>query len=177
MRVSKVFLVVALLAIAAGCGSSHSTTRTKHQTTSETTSGTTSGTTSASPPQTTPKHVKHFDKILTTALTSAASVPKGPPHGSGTAVVRLSAKAHQACWTVTVKRIGKPLSAHVRKAPPGKVGPVIIPLGATFAKSGCVILPLKSIRAVSRNPAAYYVDVLTRKYLDGALRGQLRVRH
>lgn len=164
MRVANVLIVVALLAIAAGCGSSH--THSNGKTTNQTTSA---------PPTTTPKP-KHFDKVLTAALTSAASVPKGPPHGSGTAVIRLSKKTRQACWTVTTKRIGKPLSAHVRKAPPGKVGPVVIPLGARFAETGCVILPLKSIKAVSGNPSAYYVDVLTRKYLDGALRGQLRTR-
>jgi hypothetical protein len=80
------------------------------------------------------------------------------------------------CWTISVRGVRKLLSAHVRKAPPGKIGPVIIPLGATFSKTGCVIAPLKAIRDVVRNPPAYYIDVLSRKYLNGALRGQLRAR-
>src|SRR5262249_29721800 len=165
LRVTGAIAIVALGVIAAGCGSSHSTAATTGATTSRT----------VTMPLTNPAP-KHFDKVLSTKLTSAASVPKGPPHGSGTAVIRLSTKHRQACWTITVHRIGTPLSAHVRKAPPGKVGPVIIPLGATFSKTGCVTLPLKSIKAVKGKPSAYYVDVLTHKYLDGALRGQLRGR-
>jgi len=153
-------LVVALLVVVAACGSSHSTTPTTN--------------TNPAPPT---KESKHFDTVLRTTLTSAASVPKGPRHGSGSAVVRLSKRDRQACWTITTKRIDKPLSAHVRKAPPGKVGPVIIPLGARFTRTGCVNLPLKAIKAVSAQPTAYYVDVLTRKYLNGALRGQLRASH
>ena len=156
-------MVVALLVAVVGCGSSNSTAPTTHDTNPV-----------PPPTKTTPKH---FDAILNASLTSKASVPKGPVHGSGKAVIRLSNKTHQACWTITTKRIGKPLSAHVRKAPPGKVGPVIIPLGARFSQTGCVILPLKAIKEVSAHPTAYYVDVLTRKYLDGALRGQLRASH
>src|SRR5262249_59737161 len=129
----------------------------------------TSATTSRTVTRLTNPTPKHFDEVLSAALTSAASVPKGPPRGSGRAVIRLSTKHRQACWTITVHRIDKPLSAHVRKAPPGKVGPVIIPLGATFSRTGCVTLPLKSIKAVKEKPSAYYIDVLTLKYLDGAL--------
>jgi hypothetical protein len=81
-------------------------------------------------------------------------VPKGLTHASGSAVIRLNTKTRKACWTISVSGIDKPLSAHVRKAPPGKIGPVIIPLGAYFAKSGCVILPLKSVKAVGTNPSA-----------------------
>jgi hypothetical protein len=165
LRASTAIAIVALLVLAAGCGGSHST--------APTTSATKARTVTRPVTNPTPKH---FDKVLAAKLTSAASVPKGPPHGSGSAVLRLSTKARQACWTITVHRIDKPLSAHVRKAPPGKVGPVIIPLGARFSRTGCVILPLKSIKAVSKSPAAYYVDVLTRKHLNGALRGQLHTR-
>lgn len=161
MRVSRAFVLVVLLVLAAGCGSSHSSSS--------------SNPTTATLPSPGPKP-KHFDAIFSTKLTSAASVPKGPPHASGRAVVKLSRKTQQVCWTISTKGVQKLLSSHVRKAPPGKVGPVIIPLGARFAKTGCVIVPPKSIRAVIGNPRAYYVDVLARKYLNGALRGQLHAR-
>jgi hypothetical protein len=58
-------------------------------------------------------------------------------------------------------------------APRGEDGPVVIPLGDRYSKQGCVTAPQKSIRAVANNPAAYYVNVHTRKFLDGAVRGQL----
>jgi hypothetical protein len=162
LRISRAFAVFTLLAIAAGCGNSHSSTPTTNVTTSN------SPTTKSTP--------KHFDALSAARLTSAASVPKGPPHASGRATIKLSTKTRQVCWTISVRGVRKLLSAHVRKAPPGKIGPVIIPLGATFSKTGCVIAPLKAIKDVVRNPPAYYIDVLSRKYLNGALRGQLRAR-
>jgi hypothetical protein len=113
--------------------------------------------------------------VVAARLTASASVPKGPKGATGTARITLNTKNHKACWKISVRGIDKPLSAHVRKAPPGKIGPVVIPLGARFTKTGCVLLPKKSVVAVGSKPTAYYVDVLTRKYLNGALRGQLRV--
>jgi hypothetical protein len=106
-------------------------------------------------------------------LRGSAEVPKGSPTGSGLAKVTLDLKRSRACWTIAVHGIGKPLSAHVHKARPGKTGPVVIPLGAKFMTKGCVKVPLTTARAVAKNPRGYYVNVHTRTYLGGALRGQL----
>jgi CHRD domain len=111
--------------------------------------------------------------VVSAKLRGGAEVPKGSPAGSGTAVVNLDTKRNKACWTLSVKRIDRALSAHIHKAPPGKAGPVVIPLGARFSTKGCVIAPRKAILAVARNPGAYYVNVHTKRYLDGAIRGQL----
>jgi hypothetical protein len=114
-----------------------------------------------------------FHSTVSTRLTARSEVPKGAPGGSGTAVVKFNTKTSQACWTLKVNGLDKTLSAHVHKAPPGKNGPVVIPLGARFAPTGCVRIPMKTLRAVGSNPAGYYVNVHTRKYLNGAIRGQL----
>jgi hypothetical protein len=42
--------------------------------------------------------------------------------------------------------------------------------------SGCVQVPKKTLVAVGTNPRAYYVNVHTKKYRNGAIRGQLRIR-
>lgn len=111
---------------------------------------------------------------LNASLRGSAEVHKGSPTGRGTAVVRLYASAGKACWTLSVRALDKTLSAHVHKARAGKEGPVVIPLGARFAAKGCVTgLKATTINAIVRNPRAYYVNVHTRKYLDGAIRGQL----
>ena len=94
--------------------------------------------------------------------------------GSGTAVIKLYPSAGKACWTLTVKGLDKTLSAHVHKAPAKKSGPVVIPLGARFAKKGCVTgLKTSVINAIVKKPSAYYVNVHTRKFINGAIRGQL----
>ena len=73
-----------------------------------------------------------------------------------------------------MKGIGRPLSAHVHKASADKIGPVVIPLGARFAADGCVVIPGRILRAVGSQPGAYYVNVHTNRYLNGAIRGQLQ---
>jgi hypothetical protein len=114
--------------------------------------------------------------VVSATLTGAGEVPKGSPLGSGTATVTLDTKGGKACWTLAVNGISHALSAHVHRGRAGVVGPVVIPLGARFATKGCVLAPAKSIAAVARNPGAFYVNVHTRKYLNGAIRGQLRAR-
>jgi hypothetical protein len=112
---------------------------------------------------------------LKATLRGSAEVgKKGAPRGSGSAVIKLYRSQGKACWTLSVKNLDKTLSAHVHKAPKGKTGPVVIPLGARFAKKGCVTgLTAKTIDAIVKNPGSYYVNVHTKKYIDGAIRGQL----
>jgi hypothetical protein len=108
-------------------------------------------------------------------LTAGPVTPKSTFKGAGTVVVRLDPKGGKACWTISVTGAGadKLLSAHVHKGAPGKLGPVVLPLGDRYAKQGCVYAKSAVIAAVAKSPRLYYVDVHTRKYLNGALRGQL----
>ena len=111
---------------------------------------------------------------LKASMRGTAEVGKGSRTGSGTAVIKLYRSAGKACWTLSVKGLDKMLSAHVHKAAKKQTGPVVIPLGARFAKKGCVTgLKAKTIDAIVKNPGGYYVNVHTKKYLNGAIRGQL----
>jgi hypothetical protein len=115
-----------------------------------------------------------FHSVVVATLIPKNEVPKVSATGSGTARITLNLKTSKACWKLSVKGLDKTLSAHVHKAPPGKAGPVVIPLGARFLTRGCVLVPKKTLTAVGTNPSAYYVNVHTKKYLNGAIRGQLR---
>ena len=64
-------------------------------------------------------------------------------------------------------------ASHIHKAPVGKAGPELIPLGAAFKKSGCTTAPAGVTRGIVANPRAYYVNIHTTKFPGGALRGQL----
>jgi hypothetical protein len=115
-----------------------------------------------------------FHSVVVAMLSSKAEVPRAAGKASGTARVTLNLKTGKACWRLSVKGLARTLSAHVHKASPGKTGPVVIPLGARFLTRGCVTAPAKSLRAVGTNPRGYYVNVHTRRYPNGAIRGQLR---
>jgi hypothetical protein len=108
-------------------------------------------------------------------LTPGAVAPKTKAKASGSIVVTLNPKTRQACWTISVKGTGTPFSAHVHRGRPGKNGPVVIPLGDRWARKGCVVVPARSIAAVAASPKSYYVDVHTRAFVNGAIRGQLHI--
>jgi CHRD domain-containing protein len=143
--------VLAVVPLAAGCGGDGG------EESSETT------TTTAKPTPT----------VFAATLTSAASVPKGPNGGAGTATITFKLRSGQACWQISVTGIGKAVSAHVHAGVPGTGGDVVIPLGDRFARTGCVLTGNRVLRAVARKPAAYYVDVHSEKHIRGALRGRL----
>ena len=114
-------------------------------------------------------------KKVSAKLTPGAVSPKSKAKASGSIVVTLDAKDGKACWTISVKGISSLYSAHVHRGKAGKNGPVVIPLGDRFAKKGCVFAPSKAIGAVAASPKSYYVDVHSRAFVDGAIRGQLHV--
>jgi hypothetical protein len=82
-------------------------------------------------------------------------------------------KLGQVCWTLTYKGSGKPLSAHIHVGVPGKDGPVVLPLGSVFVQKGCEFAPRASMARVSSNPGGFYVNIHTRRHLNGAVRGKL----
>lgn len=110
---------------------------------------------------------------VVSATLSAASLPKGGRHASGTAVLGLNTTRRKICWTITLAGIHGPISAHLRKGPAHQVGPVIVSFGQRFVRSGCAPASPSVIADLGKHPSAYYVDVATRQNLDGALRGQL----
>jgi len=57
--------------------------------------------------------------------------------------------------------------------PAGKAGPIVVALGGHYKAKGCTSAPKKTIEAIESNPNAYYVNVHTAKYPNGAIRGQL----
>ena len=114
--------------------------------------------------------------VISTKLLGKSEVPKGSPTGSGIAVLHLNAKTGKVCWTFEkVKGIDKPLYAHIHKAPAGKAGNVVVPLGSggAYKAKGCTTAKTKLVAAIEEHPNSYYVNIHTKKYPAGAIRGQL----
>ncbi|MEA2219248.1 MAG: hypothetical protein QOJ35_1874 [Solirubrobacteraceae bacterium] len=114
-------------------------------------------------------------KVITVKMTGSQEVPKGSPTGSGSATITLKQATGKVCYKLTWSKIGTPNAAHIHKGARGKAGNVVVPLfGNPPAKhSGCVTAKKSLIAAIEAKPGAYYVNVHTKKYGSGALRGQL----
>src|SRR5262245_35426847 len=113
---------------------------------------------------------------VTAKLRGGGETTKGSPTGFWNAVIKLSTKSGKVCWTLSVRRLDKVLSSHIHKSSPGKDGPVVVPLGDRFKRVGCVTaVPRKTILGILAKPSAYYVNVHTKRYANGAIRGQLRL--
>ncbi|MCW3065197.1 MAG: hypothetical protein JWN32_2369 [Solirubrobacterales bacterium] len=114
------------------------------------------------------------NKTITVKLAGKNEVPKGAPKGSATAKIRLLGKTGKVCWTFTkITGFTKPTAAHIHKAKTGKAGPILVPFGGAFKRSGCVSAPAATIAAIQKSPKSYYVNIHNAKYPGGAVRGQL----
>ena len=122
-------------------------------------------------------------------LTGEEQIPgPGTDDGYGVAQVNIYPIEGHICvfWSL-VPREGGVMSGHIHGGPTGVAGPVVVelPLGELDygegnsapgygSYFGCVTdLDEALLRAIMDEPAAYYVDVHTEDFEDGAMRGQL----
>lgn len=111
----------------------------------------------------------------TVHMTGSQDVPKGSPKGKGTFRYQLVTNSSLLCYSIAWSGIDPPYADHVHKGARGMEGPVVIPLSthAPIAHSGCIKVKKSLLDTVKKNPSAYYVNVHTKKYPGGAIRGQL----
>lgn len=99
---------------------------------------------------------------------------EAPKAGAATGEAYVQINGTKVCWQFKeLKGVTSPLAAHIHKAPAGKAGPVVVPLGAKFKASGCTSAPAALGKAIAAHPSQYYVNVHNAKYPNGAARGQL----
>jgi hypothetical protein len=116
--------------------------------------------------------------VLTATLSGAAEVPgPGDPDGTGQATVRLTAGEARVCFQLSVSNITLPATAaHVHAGAAGSAGGIVAPLAppdASGVAEGCAEISRPFANAILANPGAYYVNVHTSDFPDGAIRGQL----
>jgi hypothetical protein len=111
----------------------------------------------------------------TVHMKGSLEVPKGSPTGAGTFKYQINTKTGELCYSLKWSGIGTPYASHIHKGKAGAAGNVVIPLSATapVAQSGCVKAKVSLLKAILKTPRDYYVNVHTKKYPGGALRGQL----
>ena len=113
-----------------------------------------------------------------TTLEGENEVPvTGDLDGTGSASLTLNRGTGEVCWDISVQGITLPaLAAHIHVAPVGVPGPIVVtlsPPGADGTSSGCTTADRDLVKAIAKDPSAYYVNVHTVDFPAGALRGQL----
>jgi len=109
-------------------------------------------------------------------LTGAAEVPgPGDPDGGGAAQVTLNSDKNEVCYDLTVTKIDEATAAHIHEGAMGKDGPVKVGLDTPKggAAKGCKSADAAVVKDMMANPANYYVNVHSKDFPKGAVRGQL----
>jgi CHRD domain len=119
---------------------------------------------------------------FTADLTAEAEVPNpGPDGATGSAVITVDDETNEVCFELTIDGIGQDtvIAAHIHEGEAGVAGDVVVPLFTeppTGEMTGCVQdVDADLLAAIIADPAAYYVNIHTEGFPDGAVRGQLVV--
>lgn len=102
-------------------------------------------------------------------------VAAGDADGTGWVELTLNYGQGTIEYTLTVQNIDPATAAHIHIGPPGVAGPVVVPLAAPTdgSSSGIVEVDREIIKAIRKDPSAFYVNVHNVPYPGGAVRGQL----
>jgi len=119
-------------------------------------------------------------KPLSTAMTGDEEAP-GPGDGDATGMASFTLNQGQGvvCFDLSWTGVdGTVVAAHIHEAPVGEPGGVVVPLfsgtfGGTASAAGCVPAERELVKAIRKDPSAYYVNVHSTTFPDGAVRGQL----
>ena len=109
-------------------------------------------------------------------LTGAAEVPgPGDPDGGGTVQVTLNSDKNEVCYDLTVTKVDEATAAHIHEGAAGKAGPVKVSLDTPKGGSAksCKTADAAVVKDMMANPANYYVNVHSKEFSNGAVRGQL----
>jgi len=98
----------------------------------------------------------------------------GAPNSSGIANLFVDMNSGRLCYRLGYDGINRPSMAHIHRGGPGQTGPPVIDLHPeTNGDEGCVGADPTALRNLQEHPEAFYLNLHTPEYPDGAMRGQL----
>lgn len=105
-------------------------------------------------------------------LTANLQPVPGATTGSGSATVTIRLGTATLCHTLTVSGLVDVTAAHIHR---GSTGAVVVPLTTptTGTSSGCGTVEKALLQEIVRSPGAFYVNVHTKMYPNGQIRGDL----
>ena len=118
--------------------------------------------------------------VLKSRLTGAqiANDNGGAPRGVGQVTISLNESRQRLCFEVDYSGLGgKATGGFLRQGGPGELARPAVVLFSERAASpvtGCVAqVPSKTLTSLRDHPAGHYVDLTSRRFPKGAIRGQL----
>lgn len=123
------------------------------------------------------------DKPLFASLTGAAEIGNDGQRAAGDRDARGAASVlvtgTRVCFGIQVNGLDQPVAAHIHQGRAGVNGPIVVALSAPRAgnigtSAGCVVASSSVRNAMKGSPSGFYVNVHTRAFPSGAVRGQLR---
>jgi hypothetical protein len=108
-------------------------------------------------------------------LSGAAEVPPADPDGAGMARISINDDSNRICTDLEVRMIGDVTAAHIHRGAAGVNGPPVVTLDAPDDDDSddCDTADDALIDEIRSNPSAFYVNVHTTDYPNGAVRGQI----
>ena len=98
----------------------------------------------------------------------------GAPNSFGTANIFADPANGRLCYRLGYDGINRPSMAHIHRGGPGQTGQPVIDLGiAANGDEGCVGADPAVLHSIADHPEAFYLNLHTPEYPDGAMRGQL----
>jgi hypothetical protein len=119
---------------------------------------------------------------LSTTLTGAEEAPgPGDANATGQADLRFNQGLNEVCFDISWAEVdGTVFAGHIHVGAAGNPGPIVVTLftgafAGTDSVSGCAEdVDPELIKAIRKDPTAYYVNVHSRpNFPGGAVRGQL----
>lgn len=112
--------------------------------------------------------------MLSATLDGASETKGGHPDGSGSFEAELDAESGDLCYVLAVADIGDVMAAHIHAGAAGKDGKPVVTIEVTGEDEDlCVAVEPDALKPIIAAPSGYYVNVHTKDFPAGAIRGQL----
>ena len=108
-------------------------------------------------------------------LSGAQEVPPADPDGTGMARISVNDASNRVCTDLEVRMIDNVTAAHIHRGAAGTNGPPVITLDPPDDNDSddCDDADDALVDEIRANPSAFYVNVHTAAYPNGAIRGQI----
>jgi hypothetical protein len=111
---------------------------------------------------------------LNASLDGASETNGGDPDGSGSFFAEVGIETGDVCYKLAVVNIGDAMAAHIHEGAAGEDGKPVASVSVTGPEDDvCMAAEPDTLALIAATPGNYYVNVHTKDFPAGAIRGQL----